>query len=226
MLSFKHKPKMGDIIYSLPLIKYLGGGILYLDIVSEHFPGEEEIWKKNYKWLIPLIEIQPYIGNVKIYEGEDFDFDLDYYMDTTHLVQYDEVSIVDNHFIAQNMEPIPYKKWLTAGNKSTKEFIVVANSDNHHDDDVDYFRLLKDKDYVFVGTKSEAQEFEDRSGVKCVKFYETSDALKLAMIINKCKYFIGNQSLPLAIALGLGKKCFVEQSPTYPNCIIGNYQKL
>ncbi len=45
-------------------------------------------------------------------------------------------------------------------------------------------------------------------------------------IINGADMFIGNQSLPLAIALGLGKKCYVEETPIYPNCIMGNYIKL
>jgi len=102
MNRFKHKPKLGDIIYSLPLIKSLGGGILYLDPVSEHFLGEEEIWKKRFKWLMPLIKIQPYIRDVKIYEGEDYDYDLDDYMDTTHLIQYDKVNIVDNHLLVKD----------------------------------------------------------------------------------------------------------------------------
>ncbi len=220
--AFSHKPKMGDIIYSLPFIQANGGGILYLDPVSQHFRGQEEHWRNMFKWLMPLLRCQEYLEDVRIYNGEMLDFDLDDYMDTTHLTKGDEVNIADNHFIGQGQKPIPYKKWLTVGHKRIASKIV-ANSDNHHDN-IDYHNILKG-DELFVGTEKEAMEFFHRSKV-LLKNYVASDALELAEIINGADMFIGNQSLPLAIALGLGKKCYVEETPIYPNCIMGNYIKL
>ena len=41
-------------------------------------------------------------------------------------------------------------------------------------------------------------------------FYKAEDALDLASVINTVPNFIGNQSLPCAIAKGLGKNCIIE----------------
>jgi hypothetical protein len=225
-MNFLHKPKLGDTIYSLPLIKHLGGGVLYLDPVSTHFEGQAEHWIKQFNWLMPLIKAQPYIEDVKIHNGEPIDMDLDKYMDTTHLTAYDTVNIVDNHFIAQGIKPPPYAPWLTCNREGFEVYTIVANSDNHHDDKVDYTTILKDINFLFVGTFAEITAFKSRTGITDFLYQVPGDALHLAEIINACTHFIGNQSLPLAIALGLGKKCYVEQSPLYPNCIMGNYNRL
>jgi len=223
-MKYLHKPKMGDIIYSLPFIKHNGGGILYLDPVSKHFPNQKQHWEEQFKWLMPLIQHQEYIEEVKIYNGEKYDIDLDEYMNTTHLTPHDTVNIVDNHFIAQGEPLIPYQPWLTTMYKINLSKTIVANSSNHHNN-VDYKKLLKISEFHFVGTETEIAAFSKRCGRKfpsCV----VNNALELANIISGCETFIGNQSLPLAIALGLGKNCLVEQSPLYPNCIMGNYNKL
>jgi len=224
-MKFKHKPKLGDIIYSLPVIKYMGGGVLYLDPVSEHFPGEKDEWIKKFNWFMPLLKAQDYIKDVKIYEGEKYDIDLDKYMNTTHLNYMDKVNIVDNHFIAQGITPPKYEPWLKS--EKIKGFdIVVSNSLTHHNK-VDYNKLLKDKEFIFLGLSEEALMFEKRVNYEFpVSHFNVNDILQIAYFIDACSTFIGNQSLPLAIALGLGKKCLVEESIAWPNCIMGNYTKL
>ena len=224
-MIFKHRPKLGDVIYSLPFIKANGGGTLLLDPDSIHFIGQRDLWVERFKWLIPLIEAQDYIDEVRIYEyDEHYDFDLDNYMFTSHLTRGDKVNIVDNHFIGHKQTPPPYEKWLKVGYLHSPSYKVVANSNNHHNNAVNYRELLNGEER-FVGTKQEAIEFYQRTGV-ILAASEFKDVLELAEVINAADVFIGNQSLPLAIALGLGKKCYVEESPLYPNCIMGDYIKL
>jgi hypothetical protein len=226
-MIFKHRPKLGDIIYSLPFIKANGGGTLYLDPDSPHFPNQRELWIERFNWLMPLINAQDYIEEVKIWDGEPFDVDLDDYMNTTHLTKGDKVNIVDNHFIGQGQSPIKYEKWLSVKDrfsKITDAMEVVANSSNHQDLSVDYSMVISGNE-TFVGTTHEWKAFVNRGG-KRLRSPLCKDALELADIIAKANVFIGNQSLPLAIALGLGKKCYVEESPLYPNCIMGDYTKL
>jgi len=224
MKIFKHRCKLGDIIYSLPVIKHMGGGVLYLDPDSPHFPNQHDIWVERFQWLIPLLRRQPYIEHVKVWEGEPYEVDLDDYMKTTHLTKGDRVSIVDNHFIAQGFEPVPYNPWLHACGMSRLNATIVANSNNHHDPELDWRKYIKGNE-LFVGTEKEADEFADRCEHR-LRNIVCENALQLAEIIKGAEIFMGNQSLPLAIALGLGKRCLVEETPLYPNCIMGNYVKL
>jgi len=227
-MIFKHKPKLGDVIYSLPLIKHLGGGTLYLDPVSPYFKNREKEWIDKFNWLIPLLAIQPYIHKVEIYQGQKYDMDLDKIHTTSHLTKGNKVSIVENNFIAQNVDfqlwdGLPWLRSHYTDLRTTSS--LFANSKFYHNDTVDWCYLLETGS-GFTGTFSEFVGFKKRVGKTQIGFLETNTALDLLALINGCNTFYGNQSLPLAIALGLGKKCFVEESPIYPNCIVGDYTKL
>ena len=62
MKTFKHSGKCGDIIFSLPTIEMMGGGILY---IPEHSPIGQNIYS-NMK---PLLEKLPYIHEVRELES-------------------------------------------------------------------------------------------------------------------------------------------------------------
>ena len=70
--TFKHSGKLGDIIYSLPTIRALGGGVLHLAECPELKFGSREIGA-----ILPLLRVQPYIRGVKIWDGTPVDYDLD-----------------------------------------------------------------------------------------------------------------------------------------------------
>lgn len=69
--TFYHSGDLGDIIYSLPVIKEMGGGILYLgpdisdisQIKDIHLP-REPINKAKFDFIRPLLMQQPYITDV------------------------------------------------------------------------------------------------------------------------------------------------------------------
>ena len=62
---------------------------------------------------------------------------------------------------------------------------------------------------VFVGHPKEHEIFEYTFGIKVV-YKPTPTILDLAEVIAGCQYFIGNPSLPHAIAEGLKKSVVVE----------------
>ena len=72
-LRFRHRRKLGDIIYSLPAIRHLGGGILYLDPTSFYGAPDQACWRRHFETLIPYLEQQPYLRDARIYQGEEFD---------------------------------------------------------------------------------------------------------------------------------------------------------
>ena len=72
---------------------------------------------------------------------------------------------------------------------------------------------------VFVGSPLEAQVFQGFGAPKVAIPYEaTSNLLELARVIAGAKVFIGNQSAPMAIALGLGQNVIQEVWAQNPNC--------
>ena len=195
-----------------------GGGILYLDPMSLDGVQDQEYWQRQFETLIPFLEQQPYLSEVRIHHGEAFDVDLDAYLRTTHGTPGDRVTIAANHFIGLGLEvPDEISPWLVADSSPETYPIVVHRSPRYHGA-VDYAFLLEVTDELYcVGTAEERAPFEAIGARPLV----TKDVRDLATVIASCGVFIGNQSLPLALAAGLGKPRMVEESDRLPNASFG-----
>jgi hypothetical protein len=68
--------------------------------------------------------------------------------------------------------------------------------------------------FLFVGHINEHAEFQARFGIK-VDYYPVKDMLEMARLIQGSDYFIGNQSMPLSLAIGLGHNYFCELRTDY-----------
>ena len=217
-LRFRHRRKLGDIIYSLPVVRHLGGGILYLDPTSLDGTQDQAYWRLRFDDLIPFLEQQPFLHEVRIHEGEAFDVDLDAYLRTTHGTPGDRVTIAANHFIGLELEvPDAIAPWLIAGTSPASYPIIVHRSARYHGF-VDYSFLFEVTDELYcVGSDEERRPFEAIGARPIV----TRDVRELAAAINGCAVFIGNQSLPLALAAGLGKRRMIEESDRLPNTTFG-----
>ena len=97
MANFFHSGNLGDVVWSLPTIKALGGGDLYLakggipSAIRKYNNGpvfpeyEGRLSQKDIDLITPLLEAQPYIGSVKIpigELGEIINYDLDKFRGT------------------------------------------------------------------------------------------------------------------------------------------------
>jgi hypothetical protein len=58
-LRFRHRRKLGDVIYSLPVVRQMGGGVLYLDPTSLDGVQDQAYWRHQFATLIPYLEQQP-----------------------------------------------------------------------------------------------------------------------------------------------------------------------
>jgi Glycosyl transferases group 1 len=217
-LRFRHRRKLGDIVYSLPALRHLGGGILYLDPTSLDGTQDQAYWRRQFETLIPYLEQQPYLHEVRIHEGEAFDVDLDAYLHTTHGTPGDRVTIAANHFIGLGLEvPDEFSPWLAADSLPVTYPIVIHRSPRYHGS-VDYSFLPEVAEGLYcVGSAEERAPFEAIGAQPLI----TQDVRALAMAIKSCGVFIGNQSLPLALAAGLGKPRMVEESDRLPNATFG-----
>jgi hypothetical protein len=173
--------------------------------------------------LIPFLEQQPYLHEVRIHEGEAFDVDLDAYLHTTHGTPGDRVAIAANHFIGLGLDvPDPIAPWLTADTLPARYPIVIHRSPRYHGR-VDYSFLQDVTDRLYcVGSEEERRPFEAIRAQPVI----TEDIRALATVINSCSVFIGNQSLPLALAAGLGKPRMIEENTRLPNTALGGRDEL
>lgn len=219
--TFKHSGDLGDIIYSLPTIKALGGGILYLDPNGGKGTGDVNLGYKDHTnlnkvsidFLTPLLCQLPYIEAVMYWNNEKVDYNLDLFR--KHL-KFNNLCY--SHLEAFNL---PHKnadfKWLLADgeNDKAKNRIVISRTPKVQGNHIFWeFQIRPKADQcLFVGLPKEHEIFEYALGYK-VEYLPVSNALELAVHINNCAMFIGNQSLPHAIAEGLKKPIIIE---------VGNY---
>ena len=63
----------------------------------------------------------------------------------------------------------------------------------------------------------EHEDFQKSFGK--IEYYNIDNLLQIAEIINGSELFIGNQSAPMAIAIGLHKAYLQEYYPSHPDCV-------
>lgn len=230
MATFKHSGDLGDIIYSMPTIKALGGGILYLNpgkplkkkihgIPTKKFTSEKPI-----DMVRPLLEKQDYINEVRVWNGEKVDYDLDLFRDIgTNL---GKTNLAVAHTLPFKLDPrIVDKQWIH--NIEPKQVlgrtVVFHRSPRYHNKNFEQktwprFISKHRTTAVFIGIPEEYKAFCERFKTTNIPFHQVSDFLELAQIIQGSELFVGNQSMPFAIAEGLHKKVYLEVSTNSPNC--------
>lgn len=231
MKTFLHSGDLGDIIYSLPVIKILGKGILYLDssggkddpLVQWGINGRYKNTSLNSKTINlikPLLLQQSYIEDV-IEVSSINEVKVNYNLNTfrKNLVNN---NLCDAHLLANNLS-LDYKKfkWLTIdGNLyyPKKDVLIVRTlrvQSNHS-----FWENLSDEliqRAVFVGNELEYKVFQNVFKYD-IPFWDL-DILNLARAISGCNLFISNQTFGAAIAEGFKKNLIQEVYRVSPMAI-------
>jgi hypothetical protein len=216
--SFKHSGDLGDLIYSLPVMRYFGGGELVLNpfgLPSKKYDGSDSGFdNKIIELLRPLLEKQEYISKLSVWNKQRVDLDIDYFR---------TIEIQKDNLCEKILETfkVPFseseKPWITCEKKQLAP-VVISRSMRYRNDRLIYNHFLQDfDDCVFIGLEDEHQDFEDRFGK--IRFHKVSNFLEFAEIINGSEVFIGNQSFGMSLAVGLGKPFLQEYYPIYHDCI-------
>ena len=231
MTTFLHSGTAGDTIYSLAAVKRLGGGefqigIRNLERILPKYGYRAEdcdpvhrgrYTEKDYELLAPLIERQQYITKVTPWHHGDNkpDVDLDQYRSV--LYRTFEGNIVESYFRTFNLPFTPADvetPWLEA-DRVDEASIIVNSTSRYRDPEAHstWLQMCADADLaangLFVGTPAEHDAFVQTTGCN-IKYRPVRDFLELASIINGADLFLGNQSMALSIAIGLGKTSVVE----------------
>lgn len=220
MKTFRHGGKMGDVIFSLPTIRELGGGILYL---PERTPDG---CSNLYSFMKSLLELQPYITEVKEYPsglaygelapGINIDYDLDLarkqrMKGRVHIVKryLDAFGVKLDNWKEPWLEPLCFGYEYDLFSWTPRyQNAVPLNWQPYVD---------KAKEPVFIGTHEEfvLAPYEIEYGLTI------TSCRSLAHFIFNSRALYCTQSLPLAIAQALGKEYYLERYKDKTNCHMG-----
>ena len=210
MRIFKHGGATGDIIFSLPVVRDLGGG--QFNITMADAQRSESIKK--------LLEVQPYISKVEIGEPAEYTHNLDYFRNVFRGA-YD--NIVEAHYRGQGISCNgSYKDgWLTLPELSVAfknwDYCVINRTERYNDHncnwgaELEYLKTIS-PNIVFIGYRAEYDRFISQFGQ--VDYIEV-DFLQGAYLLQYAKMFTGNYSAWATIAQGLGINYRLEQAPAH-----------
>jgi hypothetical protein len=231
MKSFKHSGTFGDLIYSLSVVKKMGGGHFDIAIgnietcVAQYGYRPDEVdpmhkgrfTERDFELLYPLLRRQSYIDTVTQWHPGDTESDVDLDRFRGVLFRGFEGNYVDAYCRTFNLpfDPGVYNEtWLEADAKQVAP-IVINRTFRYRcpQGNESWQNVLAQSNIVnngiFVGTTEEHEDFVKVTGFP-VEHYPVKDFKELADIIAGADLFMGNQSAAYSIAMGLGKASVLE----------------
>ena len=221
-LNFVHSGHIGDLIYSLPVIKKLSEThecYFYIQKnkpINVDYPGHPSgnvlLDEKIISKLLPLLKLQSYFKIVDIYNNEEIDVDLDICREIPINVSFHQVRwYVHITGIHVDMEDAFLK---VDAKKNFEPKIVILRTFRNRNHFINYKFLKNYKNLLFIGLKN---EFDDlRNDVPNLEFYDCKDFLEMAQIIKASKFYLGNLSGGYSIAEGLKVPRLLEGCSDFP----------
>lgn len=209
-LSFCHSGKLGDLIYSLPVIRARGGGALYLKM-----HGEGQLNHEAANSALSLLQAQSFVISASLWQGEPIDINLDQFRGVPDI---GSTNLASAHFLGTDTVPSELDApWLSVDPTLHGRPVFARSGDHHGWAGLWEHCMSLLSNPLFVGTVEEHSRFEQQFGV--IEHVQTHDLLALARVIAGCSIFVGNQSCPYALAEGLKVRAVLEVDPMAPNCI-------
>ena len=214
-MRFKHSGGRGDIVYALPAIRELGGGVLCLDVAGNSH-ASCPLQDSDIPLFSELLSGQSYIESVEPWDGRPVDVDLDGF----RLKLGRDRHLACSHLLAVGREADLRHPWLES---SVFELhciadVIVNRTSRFHG--FLNWRELKpwEEKMAFVGTEDEHHEFTSETGLG-VERAHTPTLKSVAEAILGSRLFIGNQSFPFALAEAFKHPRVLEIFPNAPNCM-------
>lgn len=223
--SFKHSGALGDLIYSLPIVKHFGGGEFYLhlnqmDWIGKHYYGalptpfhQGRMTQTDFEYMRDFMEAQDYIDLFGPLESQGITHNLDRFRPvfvghpTNYIDIYSSVFGISDPDTQKAIRTTP---WLTVPSTlRLQDRDVVVNRTQRWIPNQPSPQWAEWKNQgieeraVFVGLPAEYAAFQTAVGWD-IPYQPTSNMLQLAQYIAGADLYIGNQSQGLALAIGLG----------------------
>ncbi len=184
--------------------------------------------KPMFDMLKPLVESQPYIHSMEVYEGQKIDFDFNTIRGKTF------VNLPNGAL--QNWVPLCFhdlefdlsKKWIELDGKcpthiknQVSKKVILNFTERYRNQTTDYF-FLKNyaPDLIFAGTEREHFLFCSRWNLTIPRL-EVKNFLELAYAIRECRFMLCNQSMCYNIASAMLTPRILEICSYAQNCIHG-----
>jgi len=220
------------VIYALPAIRAAGIKNLIIGPQQRNTAiCTVPIDRKQFDMLLPLLHAQDYLKSVTYSQTYPVDArDINHFRtfwNMRHIREQHKIeTLAQCHAFELNvLDKFDEKEtWLTCPNPIHTGKIICHRSPRYNapskgpeafpwQDVVDKHH----KDMILVGLESEYDSFTKMFG-KRIGFWKVSDFLELAQVIAGGRCFVGNQSFPLSVAIGLGQTVYVEELPRSPDC--------
>ena len=237
-LAFKHSGHLGDIVYSLPLVKALTGShntscdfFIASNTPSPYPPsahpaGNVMMTKEAFDFIAPLLESQNYIDKAHFVPDSGVPsqaLDLDSFR---NIGLNPSTGMLPGLYRKAFGVPVPIEQqWLSVeapaagGIAARVPPILVSRSLRYHNTSINYSLLAQFENIGFVGLGNEYQDFVDRYGLTNVEYFPVKNALEFARLLLQAQLFIGNQSFGFSIAEGLKINRALEDYEPQPNVI-------
>jgi hypothetical protein len=235
-IKLSHGGLSGDIVYGLALARHVALANaclidLYIpnDRPYQHPPGMNHpnghqylMSQGAFDFIRPLLVMQPFVNEVFFVPDAHIPADairLDPYRSAQGL-----------NVTAGNIADYPGKiygiavdlsePWLsTRPMKPSPSTVTVGISNRYRNTAIDYSFLAKIERVRYVGLPEEYEDFKRRHGLPGLTYEKCASAVELAETIRSSRVFIGNQSMPFAIAEALKVNRILETCELCPNVI-------
>jgi hypothetical protein len=226
--NFYHSGEIGDIIYGLKALSKVPSANFYM---GEHLmvpfdPNIEMIgWPnknftaQHFSFLFDFLERQPYIHHAIHGVPESIDYNLNLFRKEIFKIKYLNFADLHLHCCGFDIDKTDgHVPWLFSDVKKIKPISVIRV--NRRINEKFPWKLITEKyhdDMIFLGTKSEHEEFTELTG-HIVEWTDYTNLLSIAEVINGAQLHIGNSTSISVCAEGL-KKPMIFESEALPNNI-------
>jgi len=234
MTTYKHSGTFGDLIYSLSVVKKMAveNNAQFLVALNNiencvakygYRPDEVDVMHKgrftstDYQLLKPLLERQSYIQSVGTWTQDTPEPDVDLDIFRGVLFRGFEGNYVQAYHMTFDLPFTPEvlnETWLEADPVTVAPIVINRTARYRCPNGTSTWQtMLAESDIVkngvFVGNTDEHEDFVSSTGF-AVPYYAVRDLKEMADIIAGADLFMGNQSVPYSLAMGLGKSTVLE----------------
>lgn len=237
---FLHSGNIGDVWASIPAIKEYTNktnkkAVLFLekDRKAIYYEGAVHPTKNEsgedvmlneamINMMIPLLKEQSFIEDVKIWNKEQVNVDLNKIRDT--YVGMPAFSINRWYFyVYPDLACDLTKQWLEVPDSDknlAKNKVVITRSERYRNDTIDYSFIKKyQDDCVFIGTMREYNNFCMTYDLQIEKLH-INNFLEEAQAIKQSKFHLSNQTQAFQLSEGLKTPRLVELCGYAPNVLV------